>query len=219
VLGTTTDTSGARPYGCAMIDTRSLSFDDDSDEDLCVFSGSDLLISHYDIADLDWEEVAERSLIDQRRGLVITQVAVLEDLVDEFILYLEDPEDPQQFGIHLSGKTIGPRLEMLERLLRLAGLLDHQAGEHLAGVRAIVERRNRLAHGTIHCRPTSVIPISVLRRADLELEWVLVDRRSGQIERISMAALREDVIEAIGAFSAMLAYAESFVERAPAPRN
>ena len=67
---------------------QSLSFDDESDEELYVFSGNDLLISHYDIADLDWEEVAERSLIDQRRGLVITQVAVLEDLVDDFLLYL-----------------------------------------------------------------------------------------------------------------------------------
>lgn len=198
---------------------RSLSFDDDSDDDLCVFSGNDLLISHYDTADLDWGEVAERSLIDERRGLVITQVAVLEDLVDEFILYLEDPHDPQDLRKQLSGKTIGPRLNMLEDLLRRTGLLDHQAVEHLAELRAIVERRNRLAHGTVHCRPTHVVPIKDLGLGVLELEWVLVDRRSGETERISMAALRQDVIEAIGTFSAMLAYAESFVERAPAPTN
>lgn len=198
---------------------RSLSFDDDSDEDLCVFSGNDLLISHYDIADLDWKEVAERSLIDERRGLVITQVAVLEDLVDEFILYLEDPYDPQDFQKQLSEKTIGPRLRMLENLLQRAGLLNHQAVEHLTELRAIVERRNRLAHGTIHCRPTHVVPIKDFGRGDLELEWVLVDRRSGETERISMAALRQDVIKAIGAFSAMLAYGESFVEGAPVPAN
>ena len=63
----------------------SVSFDDDNDEELSVLSGYDLLIAHYDVADLDWREVAERSALDQRRGLVITQAAVLEDLIDEFI--------------------------------------------------------------------------------------------------------------------------------------
>lgn len=198
---------------------RSLSFDDDSDEDLCVFSGNDLLVSHYDIADLDWEEVAERSLIDERRGLVVTQVAVLEDLVDDFILYLEDPHDSQEFRKQLGRTTIGPRLDMLENRLRRTGLLDHQAAEHLAELREIVERRNRLAHGTVHRRPTHVVPIKELGLRGVELEWVLVDRRSGETERISMAALRQDVIEATAAFSSMLAYAESFVEQAPAPTN
>jgi len=56
--------------------------DDDSDEDLCVFSGSDLLISYYDVADLDWQDVAERSAIDERRGLVIAQVAALADPIE-----------------------------------------------------------------------------------------------------------------------------------------
>ncbi len=65
----------------------SLSFDDDSEEPLFVFSGEDLLMAHIDEVDLDWEEVAERSILDERRGLVITQVAVLEELIDEFILY------------------------------------------------------------------------------------------------------------------------------------
>jgi hypothetical protein len=69
----------------------SVSIDDDNDEELSVFSGYDLLISHYDFADLDCREVAERSALDQRRGLVITQADVLEDLIDEFILYLADP--------------------------------------------------------------------------------------------------------------------------------
>jgi hypothetical protein len=66
----------------------SLSFDDDSEEPLFVFSGDDLLMAHIDEVDLDWEEVAEHSILDERRGLVITQVAVLEELIDEFILYV-----------------------------------------------------------------------------------------------------------------------------------
>lgn len=199
---------------------RSVSFDDGSDEELCVFSGSDLLPSHYDIADLDWEEVSERTLIDERRGLVITQVAVLEDLVDEFLGYLEDPEDARRFREEkLNGTTIGPRLAMLERRLRLAGLLDDEAVDCLTAARATVYRRNRLAHGTVNCRPTRVVPISDLAHVDLEIEWVLVDRRSDETERISMARLRQDVDDAIGAFSGLLAYAESFVERAPTPKH
>ncbi len=198
---------------------RSVLFDDDSDEDIYVFSGADLLTSHYDTADLDWSELAERSLIDERRGLMITQVAVLEDLVDEFILYLQDADDPEHHRAQLSQKTLGPRLDMLESGLRGAGLLDQEAVERLAELRAVVGRRNRLAHGTVHCRPTTVIPIKDLGHRDLELEWVLVDRRSGETERISMAALRQDVTEAIAALLSMLAFGEVFVQRAPAPTN
>lgn len=199
---------------------RSVSFDDGSDEDLCVFSGDDLLQSHYDVVDLDWVAVAERSLIDQRRGLVIAQVAVLEDLVDEFLLYLEDPRDPGRFQEEdLSRKTIGPRLTMLERGLGSAGLLSDEAVGCLAAARTTVDRRNRLAHGTIHWRPTRVVLIKDLAHIDLEIEWVLVDRRSEQTERISMARLRQDVYEAIAAFSDLLAYGEWFVERVPKPRN
>jgi len=197
---------------------RSVSFDDDGDEDLCVFCGTDLLISHYDITDLDWGEVAERTLIDQRRGLVITQVTALEDLVDEFILYLEAAEDNglvRQKG--LSRMTIGPRLGLLEKRLKRAELLEGEVVDCLAAVRATVDRRNRLAHGTVECRPTRVVPVADLTHTDLEVEWVLIDRRSGETERISMARLREDVLDAIGAFTGLLAYAERFVERAPTP--
>lgn len=199
---------------------RSVSFDDASDGDLWVFSGNDLLLSHYDIADLDWDEIAERALIDERRGLLITQVAVLEDLVDEFILYLEDPQDARRFREkELNRATIGPRLTMLATLLRSAGLLDNQAADCLAAAGTTVDRRNRLAHGTMHCRPTRVVPIRDLAHVDLEIEWVLVDRRSDETERISTARLRQDVYDAVGAFSGLLAYAESFVERAPQPRH
>jgi hypothetical protein len=199
---------------------RSVSFDDDSDEELCVFSGGDLLLAHYDVVDLDWGEVADRSLIDERRGLAITQVVAIEDLIDEFILYLADPPDPARFRDEkLNGVTIGPRLGMLEMALRSAGLLDGEAADCLSAARAMVSRRNQLAHGTIHCRPTRVVPIADLAHVDLDIEWVLVDRRSGEADRISMAGLRHDVYDAIGVFTSLLAYAERFVERAPAPEH
>jgi hypothetical protein len=51
------------------------------------------------------------------------------------------------------------------------------------------------------------------------MEWVMADRHSRTSERISMVGLRSDLHAAIGAFAAMLAYAESFVERAPRPIN
>src|SRR3990172_7571809 len=95
----------------------SVSSDDDNDEELSVFSGDDLLIAHHDVADLDWREGAERSALDQRRGLVITQGAVLEDLIDEFILYLADPIDVDEYQAELDRLTIGPRLDRLEKLL------------------------------------------------------------------------------------------------------
>ena len=45
----------------------SLSFDDDSEEPLFVFSGEDLLMAHIDEVDLDWEEVAELVTDSYRR--------------------------------------------------------------------------------------------------------------------------------------------------------
>jgi hypothetical protein len=157
---------------------RSLSFDDEDDAEMCVFSGYDLLISHHDIADLDWGEVAERAAIDERRGLVIAQVAVLEDLIDEFLIYLADPPDAEAYQRKLDAQTIGPRLELLETKLKQAGLLDQQATERITELRVVVGRRNQLAHGTIYCRPVRVVPIKDLVHKNLELEWVLVDRRS-----------------------------------------
>jgi hypothetical protein len=62
----------------------------------------------------DWHEVAERSALDERRGLVITRVAVIEDVVDEFILYLADPSDHDAYQADLDRLTIGPRLDRLE---------------------------------------------------------------------------------------------------------
>lgn len=193
---------------------RSVSFDDPEEDDLYVFSGSDLLIAHYDQVDLDWREVAERSALDERRGLVITQVAVLEDLIDEFILYVEDA--PDVVSANLDRPTIGPRLDRLEAALRDGDLLDDALSGLLAETRAIVVRRNLLAHGTIHCRPVGG-PVRFPITGDLELEWVITDRRTTATSRLSMRQLRGDLHEAIGVFSSWLACAESLVERAPRP--
>lgn len=67
---------------------RSLSFDDDSADSLWVHSISDLSIGYWEARDLDWEEVVERTALDERRGLVIAQTLVLEDLVNDAIIYL-----------------------------------------------------------------------------------------------------------------------------------
>ena len=61
--------------------------------------------------------------------------------------------------------------------------------------------------------------INEIRRGEFEVEWILIDRRSGEPERISMMELRHDVEEAVAVFVALLGYAESFVARAPAPTH
>lgn len=50
---------------------RSVSFDDDSDEELYVFSGNDLLIAHYDVADL-----SRQHLVGHGRGSVRSRTAL-----------------------------------------------------------------------------------------------------------------------------------------------
>jgi hypothetical protein len=205
---------------------ENLTFDDDCDEDLSVFSGSDLLMSHYDIADLDWAEVADRTLIDERRGLVITQAVVIEDVIDEFILYLDDPPDPARYRTEtMGGWTAGRRRQEFEKLLRRARLLESNAVRLLDECRAVAERRNTLAHGSIQPRLINVanpaqvvIPVSDLQRASLAIEWTLTDRRTSASERISMARLRRDLEDAQSLVATMLDYAEEFVERAGVDR-
>ncbi len=195
-----------------------MSFDDDTDEDLCVFSGNDLLVAHYDVIDLDWQEVAERSAIDARRGLVIAQVTALEDLVDEFILYLADEEDASAAQRRLAAMTIGRRISAFESALVKAGLLTSTIEALLVDVRSVVTRRNELAHGSIWWQPTTIQRMSELAASgEIEMVWLLVDRRTRKAQRLSMAGLRQDVYDAIGCFSAMLHYAEEFVRIAPRP--
>ena len=204
-----------------------LSLDDESGEDAYVFSGSDLLTSHYDLADLDWAEVAARTAIDERRGLVSTQAVVIEDVIDEFIVYLNDPPESTQYRMETLGSwTVGRRRQKLEKLLRRAGLLDRYAAQLLDRCRAIGERRNTLAHGTIEPRLFNVakpdqvvVPIAEFDQASLAIEWILTDRRSGATERVSMARLRQDLVDAQALVDELLNYAEYFVERAPWPSH
>jgi hypothetical protein len=193
------------------------SFDDSSDKELHIFSGYDLLIAHYDIADLAWEEVAERTVIDERRGLVVLQVAVLEDLIDDFIMRLADEPHQEEFYATLTKKTIGPRLEQLTHLLEERNLIDSKASELLVEVRTIVQRRNELAHGTIHYRPVGGMPPLPLK-GDIEFEWVISSRRSPEPQRLTMSQLREDLYEAIGCFMALLAYSDRWMAQVPPPR-
>jgi hypothetical protein len=51
------------------------------------------------------------------------------------------------------------------------------------------------------------------------LEWVIEGRCDRTSKRITTLILRSDLYEAIGTFSAMLVYAESFVERAQPPKH
>lgn len=201
------------------VTVNSVSFDDDSNTDgLYVFSGQDLVTAHYDLMDLDWREVDERTAIDKRRGLVVLQVAVLEDLVDELILYLADPHDEAEMRLRLSRETLGPRITRLEDLLRECNLLDDAAAERIADLRNVTARRNELAHGTIHWRPASK-PIKRALGFDVDMEWVIWSRRSHQTQRLTMAGLRADLDEAIGAFTATLSWAEALVEQAPRPAH
>jgi hypothetical protein len=198
---------------------RNISFDDESTDTLEVFSGQDLIMTHLDVMDLDWEEVTERSILDQRRGLVITQVAVLEELIDEFILYIVDPEDPVEYQNDLDRKTIGPRLNDLERELRKHDLLDSRGAELIADLRSLIVKRNELAHGIIYRTLRYVVPIKELATRDLELEWLIWSRRTRSACRITMSGLRSDLYQAIGCFTALLQWGAELVERAPRPRN
>jgi len=209
---------GPRKYD-QLVAIRSLSFDDDSDEDMCVFSGEDLLTAHLDQMDLDWGEVAERSALDERRGLVITQVAVVEELIDQFILYVADPADPEDYKRRLDRKTIGPRLDELEVALAERGLLDAAGAALLADLRSLVQIRNELTHGTIYRTLLYVVPIREFATRDLELEWSIYSRRSRTSRRLTTSGLRRNLEEAIGCFTALLQWGEGLAQRAPRPRN
>lgn len=210
--------AGMFTAGCTVsgMGVNSVSFDDPDEGDLFVFSGDDLLTAHYDLIDLDWHEVAERSVLDARRGLVIAQVVALEDLVDEFILYLADEADQDAFMAQLDREMIGQRLTRLKGCLEAADMMDDRTLGLLEDLSKVVRRRNELAHGTIHVRPVGghlVLPPT----GDVDLEWVITSRRSDERKRITMRMLREDLEEAIGTFMAILSYGEWFVEHAPRP--
>jgi hypothetical protein len=209
--------AGRRIYSQYMA-IRSLSFDDSSEEDLFVFSGHDLMLAYDDHMDLDWQEVAERTEIDERRGLVVLQVTALEDLVDEFILYGTDPPGPEALRRTLCRQTLGPRIDRLEGILWRAGLLDDEATELIADLRRVTERRNELAHGTIHLRPVGGI-LPRLNEHDFDVEWVIWNRRWQRVRRLTMSQLRDDLYDAMGTFTSLLRYGSKLAAAAPRPVN
>lgn len=180
-----------------------------------MFSGDDLVITHADGPDLDWREVAERSALDERRGLVIAQVAVLEDLIDEFILYLVDPTDPEDYQRGLDEQTIGPRIKMLKKILGDRALLDETASRLLSDLRSVVNRRNELAHGTLYLQPVQF----VLGQREVDLEWKMRSRRYRSSRRITMSELRNDLYKAIGCFTELLKWSDHLLQLAPHPRH
>jgi hypothetical protein len=200
----------------------SICFDDPSDEELFVFSGSDLRVSQYDGPDLDWQEVAERSALDQRRGLVIAQVTVLEDLVDEFLAYIIDPINPGELAAKLDAMTIVPRIDWLRSQMKKIRLLDDEMVALIDELDRVAQRRNELAHGVLHWRLVagqSRLLRDLLSQPEIELEWIITNRRTRSSQRITMLELRQNLYDAIGVFTAMLGYAQVFVERAPRPQH
>ncbi|MGW0505486.1 hypothetical protein [Micromonospora sp. NPDC003241] len=186
------------------VDVVEVSFDDDSDEPLNVFSDYDLLLAFHDEVDLDWEEVAERSALDQRRGLVITQSTVLEDLLGDVILRLEEPDDPEARRSELDQWTIGKRLKRVE------SLMDGSASPEANGtfprdeLWAAIRRRNELAHGNITRVTSDPYPRPDGPGRAMRVEWHLVDRRTRESRLITMAGLREDLYAAIAAYTSLL---------------
>jgi hypothetical protein len=70
-----------------------------------VFTGEDLLIGHYDQADVDWEGIAERTAVEELRGKVVVQATLLDGLLDELLMYLFDPAAPVVFEFEVLRNT------------------------------------------------------------------------------------------------------------------
>ncbi|RKN50460.1 hypothetical protein D7223_01290 [Micromonospora endolithica] len=189
------------------VDVVEVSFDDDSDEPLNVFSDYDLLLSFHDTVDLDWEEIAERSALDERRGLAITQSTVLEDLLGDVILQLERPDDPETRRSELDQWMIGKRLNRVESLLASSAPPDADRSFPREELWAAVRRRNELAHGNITRVISEAYPRADGPGKTQRVEWHLVDRRTHGSQLITMAGLREDVYAAIAAYTSLLRWA------------
>jgi hypothetical protein len=189
------------------VDVVKVSFDDDSDEPLNVFSDYDLLLSFHDEVDLDWEEIAERSVLDQRRGLVITQSTVLEDLLGDVILQLEKPDDPEARRNETDQWMIGKRLNRVESLLASGASPDADRSFPREELWAAIRRRNDLAHGNITRVIDEAYPRPDGSGKTQRVEWHLIDRRTRRSQLITMAGLREDVYAAIAAYTSLLRWA------------
>lgn len=148
----------------------------------------------------------------------MTQTIAIEDLLVEGTLYVEDPVDLAGRESAIAGWTFGRKVGALRTALRNSQLLDRVAHSTLARLDRVVEDRNVVAHGVLIRRPTTIVPIAELT-TDLVLEWVLLDRRSGEAQEVTMSWLRSLVHESQSAFLGLLGFFELLVERAPVPQN
>ncbi|WP_146167645.1 hypothetical protein [Micromonospora sp. MH33] len=205
------DENSIRTLEEMSVEVVEVSFDDESDEPLSVFSDYDLLLSFHDAADLDWEEVAERSALDERRGLVITQSTVLEDLLGDVILQLERPGDPERRQREIDQWMIGKRLNRVESLLSSGGYLEANSSFPRETLWAAVRRRNELAHGSIIRVIGDAYPRPDGPGKTRRVEWQLVDRRTRASRLITMAGLREDLYAAIAAYTDLLRWNSNYL--------
>ncbi|MFF5181430.1 hypothetical protein ACFY2Q_25660 [Micromonospora sp. NPDC000316] len=195
------------------VEVVEVSFNDNSDEPLHVFSGYDLLLTFHDAADLDWEEVAERRALDERRGLVITQSAILEDLLSDVIVQLERPGNPETRQRELDQWTIGKRLKYVESLLGNGAYPEGNSTFPFEELWDAVRRRNELAHGNLTRVVGEACPRSDGPGKTRRIEWHLVDRRSQGSRLITMADLREDLYAATAAYANLLRWASNLEQR------
>ncbi|KAB1118476.1 hypothetical protein F6X54_03300 [Micromonospora aurantiaca] len=186
------------------VEAVEVSFNDNSDEPLHVFSGYDLLLAFHDAADIDWEEVAERGALDERRGLVITQSTVLEDLLSDVIVQLERPDKPETRLRELDQWMIGKRLKHVESLLERGAYPEVKNSFPFEELWDVVRRRNELAHGNLMRVIGEACPRSEGPGKTRQVEWHLVDRRSRGSRLITMAGLREDLSAATTAYINLL---------------
>jgi hypothetical protein len=182
-----------------------------------VFTGQDLLISHYDGPDLGWEDVAERTEMESLRGLVVAQATILDDLIDEFLLYLIDPGPQDWYRIEvLRSQPVGRKLDHLRSLLRQYGLAD-VAARYVQAASEALSRRDVLAHSPLFRQPTRILPIEDIGSTEYEMVIRRRTKKGDTFEVVTEDSLTNDLYNTQGTFSGLLAFAEIMVERVPVP--
>jgi hypothetical protein len=100
--------------------------------------------------DDDHEEAREAQRIHELRGLVMAQVAEIEDLLRYTLVQSQRVTSGRGSRVRRLGPiTAGNALALVEALLRDLNLRERYK-DHLATVRAMVRRRNQLVHARVH---------------------------------------------------------------------
>ncbi len=183
-----------------------------------VLAGDELLIAHYGASGIDWQQVADRDVVETLRGKVVAQATVLEDLVDEFLLYLRDtpPEDLDTDADPTKHWQLGRKVDDLRAALKDCGLAAVAKGP-LDQVGRALKRRDVLAHSPLMVREGRVVHFGVMP----EPEFVVRERKRGGLKyhRLTEAQLRDDLRSTATAFLALLGMAEVVVQHAPLPKH